>query len=86
MSSCGRLNVRKQREIKDSDKYTDLDIYLKLNCLYKSEVTYSESRYYMGRLGKGVNTSMALRKKDQIINRRQGFLLMTLLISISVSY
>ena len=41
MESCGRLNVRKHREIKNSDKYTALDISYKLDCMEKMEVTSS---------------------------------------------
>ena len=35
MKNCGNRNVRKQREIKDSDKYVTLDILLKFDSLDK---------------------------------------------------
>ena len=63
MASGVRRNVRKHREIKNSEKYTALDIYSELDCLEKREVTSSESRDYMGRSGKGMTTSLTLRAK-----------------------
>ena len=33
MKNCGRLNVRKHREIKDSERYIILDISLKFGSL-----------------------------------------------------
>ena len=41
MKNCGRRNVRKQREIKGSDKYVTLDISLKFGSLEKMRITYS---------------------------------------------
>ena len=35
MTSCGILNVKKRREIKNGDKYIALDISLELDCLDK---------------------------------------------------
>ena len=49
MESCGRRNVRKHREIKNGEKYTPLEISLKLDCLDNREVVNSYSRGYMGR-------------------------------------
>ena len=42
MKSCGCCNVRRNKEIKNGEKYIALDIYLQLECLYKREVTVRE--------------------------------------------
>ena len=39
VTSCGRRNVMKHREIKEGEQYTDLEIYLKLDCMDKMEFT-----------------------------------------------
>ena len=39
MTSCGRRNVRKCRDIKNGEKWIILAIYSKLYCMYKREVT-----------------------------------------------
>ena len=44
MKNCGRRNVRKHRDIKDSDKCVTLDISLKFDSLDKMKVTSSESK------------------------------------------
>ena len=49
MKNCSRLNVRKHREIKGSDKYATLDISLKFDCLDKMTITSSESKDNLGR-------------------------------------
>ena len=64
MKSCGRHNVRKHRKIKNGEQYITLDIYLKVDFLEKRESTYSESRDYMGRSFKGLNTSLTLKTKS----------------------
>ena len=60
MISCENFNVRKYKEIKNSDQYIALDIYLKLDCLYKKQSTYSLSSYYMVRSVNGLTASMTL--------------------------
>ena len=45
MKNCGRCNVRKHGDIKDSDKYTTLDISLNFGSLNKMRITYSEPKY-----------------------------------------
>ena len=45
IKNCGRRNVRKQREIKDSDKYFTLNILLEFDSLDKMKITSSESKY-----------------------------------------
>ena len=39
MKNCGPHNVRKHREIKGSDKYVTLDIWLKFGSLDKMRIT-----------------------------------------------
>ena len=46
MTSCGRHNVRKHREIKNGEKYNIFYISYKNDCLYKREATSSESKDY----------------------------------------
>ena len=49
MNNCGRPNVRKHRDIKDSDEYTTLVILLKFGSLDKMRITYSDQKNYLGR-------------------------------------
>ena len=63
MTSCGRRNVRKQREIKNGEKYIILDISSKLDCLDQREFTSSESKDYIVIPGKGVTNSLSHRTK-----------------------
>ena len=69
MTSYGRRNVSKHRNIKNGKKYIILEISFKLDCLEKREVTSSGSKEYMGRTGKGLTTSLALRPKR--LNKKQ---------------
>ena len=64
IKNCGCQNVRKHREIKDSDKYITLDISLNFGSLDKMRVTSSESKYNFGRSGKGLITSMGIKAKS----------------------
>ena len=63
MKNCGRRNVRKHRYIKGSDKYVTLDISLKIYSLDKMKITSSQSKYNLGRSGKGLITSLGLKAK-----------------------
>ena len=63
ITSCGRSNVRKHRYTKNSEQYIILDVPYKLYCMENREVTSSKSRDHMGRPGKGLTTSLALRNK-----------------------
>ena len=65
MKSFGRQNVRKHREIKESDKYTTLDISLKFGSLDKTRITSSDPKDNLGRLGKGLITSLGLKDKSR---------------------
>ena len=41
MTSCGRKNVRKHRNIKNGEQYIILDIYSYIYCLYKRKLNSS---------------------------------------------
>ena len=71
MKNCGRLNVRKHREIKGNDKYVTLDILLKFGSLDKMRITYSEPRDNLRRPGKGLITSMGLKAKPSTKNYKK---------------
>ena len=58
--NCGRHNVSKHRDIKDSDRYITLDISLKFGSLDKMKITSSEPIYYLGRSEKGLITYLGL--------------------------
>ena len=60
MRSFGRRNVRKHREIKNGEQHIISEIYLKFGYLDKMKITSSDPKYYLGRLGKGLITSMGL--------------------------
>ena len=63
MKNCGRCNVRKQKEIKGSDKSVTLDISSKFYSLNKMETTSSESKEKLERSGKGLVTALAFKTK-----------------------
>ena len=69
MESFGRRNFRKHRENNSGEKYNILDISYTLDCIYKWQVTSSESKDYMGRPGKGLTASLDLRTKRS--NKKQ---------------
>ena len=58
MKNCGRRNVRKHKEIKDSDKYITLDISSKFDSLDKMKITSSESKRNLEISGMGLITSL----------------------------
>ena len=58
MKTCGHRNVMKHVDIKGRDKHINLDISLKFGSLKKMRITPSEPKYYLGRLVKGLITSM----------------------------
>ena len=53
MKNCGRHNVRKQEEIRGSDKYVTLDISSKFDSLETMKITSSESKGKLETLGRG---------------------------------
>ena len=63
MKNCGRRNVRKNREIKGSDKYVTLDIRLKFGSLDKIRITSSATKNHLGKSGKGLITSLDPKDK-----------------------
>ena len=70
MKNCGHLNVRKHREINNGENYISLYIYVYFGILYKMKIKSSETKYYLGRSGKGLITSMGIKtirrsKKDK---------------------
>ena len=56
-------NVRKNREIKGSDKYFILDISFNFGSLDKMRITSSDPKDNLGRLGKGSITSLGIKSK-----------------------
>ena len=63
MTSSGKCNARKHREIKNGDKYSILDISYNIDCMDKREVTSSKPKDYMGIPGKGLTNSLAISTK-----------------------
>ena len=60
MKNCGWCNVKKDREIKNSEKYITLDISLKYGCLDKIKIKSLEPKEYLKISGKGLIASMGL--------------------------
>ena len=60
---CGRRNVRKHKDIKDSDKYVTLDISSKFDSLDNMKIKSSESKRKLERSGKGLINSLDLKAK-----------------------
>ena len=63
MKNCGRQNASEHRDIKDSNKYTTLDILLKFGSLEKIRITYLEPKDNLGRSGKGLIASLGIKAK-----------------------
>ena len=69
MRNCGQRNVRKHRDIKDSDERVTLNmneilkISEKFDNLDKMETTSSESKGRLERSGKGLVTSLGFKTK-----------------------
>ena len=69
MRKCGQRNVRKHKEIKDSDERVTLNMYEilkiseKFDDLDKMETTSSESKVKMEGSGKWLATALALKTK-----------------------
>ena len=63
MKNCGRRKVRKQKEIKGSDKIVTLNISVKFDSLNKMKTTSSGSKGKLGRSGKGLVTALAFKTK-----------------------
>ena len=63
MKNWGCPNVKKHREIKDSDEYITLDISLKFGSPDKMRITYSEPKYNLWRTGNLSITSLGRKAK-----------------------
>ena len=61
IKNCGNHNVRKHRNIKDSDKQITLDTSLKFGSLDKVKIIPSHTRDYLGISGKRLITSLVLK-------------------------
>ena len=73
MKNHGRLNVRKHKEIKGSDKYVTLDISSKFDSMYKMKITSSYPKGKFEISGKGLITSLGFKAKVRLKNsKRQG--------------
>ena len=72
MKNCGRHNIRKHIEIKDSNKYITLDILLKFCSLEKIRITSSYPKDHLGRSGKGLITYLGLNTNTRSNEKRQG--------------
>ena len=79
MKCFGRWNVKKHKEIEDTDKCVTLNIYEILNIseksdnLNKMETTSSQSKVELEGSGKGLVTALALKTKARSKNtKRQG--------------
>ena len=66
IKNCGSRNVRKHIEIKDSEKYINLEISLKFGSMDKMIITSSEPKYYLRRSGKGLITSLVLNSRASL--------------------
>ena len=66
MKNCDRRNVRKNRDIKGSDKYVTLDISLTFDNLDKMKITSSESKGKLEISGKGLITSLGFKAKVRL--------------------
>ena len=71
MKSCGRHNVMKHKEIKNSGQYIALEISLEIDGLEKNEFTSSGSRNYLGRSGKGMTTYLTLGRRRRLKKKRK---------------
>ena len=65
IKNCDRHNVRKHIDIKDSDKYTTLDISIKFGSLDKMRITSSDPKGYLVKSVKGLITSLAFKAKSR---------------------
>ena len=63
MKNFGRRNARKHKYIKDSDKYSTLDILSMFESLDKMKITSSESKRKFEISGKGLITSLGFKDK-----------------------
>ena len=62
--NCGHHNVRKHREVKDSNNYITLDISLKFGIMENTRIKSSDPKDNLGISGKGLITSLGLNAKS----------------------
>ena len=75
MKNCGRLNVRKHKDIKGSDKYVTLNISLKSDIMDKIRITSLEStvklvgsvQWFIASLGLKAKTRQKEYKKARYV-------------------
>ena len=72
MKNCGRNNVRRNKEIKGSDKYVTLDISLKFDNMYKMKITSSDSKEKLERSGKQVDYLSGFQGQSKIALIQKG--------------
>ena len=73
MTSCGRRNIWKHKEIKNGEQYIVLDISSKLHFMDRREFNSSESRNYTIKAGEGLTTYLDLRTKGTNKKQRESF-------------
>ena len=66
MKHCGRIKVRKHREIKGSDKIVTLNVSAKFDGMNKMKTTSSESKGKLGRSEKGLATTLGFKTKVRL--------------------
>ena len=62
MKNCGRPNVKKHIDKKDSDEYITLEILLKFGSLDNMIIKSLEQNVYYGRPGKGLIKYQGIKK------------------------
>ena len=72
MKNCGRRKVRKQKEIKGSNKYVAFDISSKFDSTDKMKTTSSQSKEKLERSGKGLVTSLSFKTKVRFKKIQKG--------------
>ena len=66
MKHCGRRKVRKNKDIKGSDKIVKLDILSKFDSLNKMKTTSSESKEKCGNIRKGVGNRSGFQDQSKV--------------------
>ena len=72
MKNYDRRKVRKHKKIKGSDNIVTFNVLAKFDSLNKMETTSSESEEKLGRSGKGLATTLALKTKARFAKIHRG--------------
>ena len=72
MKNCGRIKVRKQKEIKGSDKIVTLNISAKFDSLNNIKTTYLESKEKNGKIRKGVGYRSVFQDQGKVVKIQKG--------------